>query len=117
MTTKKIGLPILGILVVIIASVYIYIVKHQPNDDDKAYHRTALCFVISKPELSKNPDDMYANFKDIATNGIPDYAYYKPKIYEDYAHKLMNHYFSLSPDEQAKIKADPLLCTKVLSTE
>lgn len=117
MNVKKIGLPIVGAIIVIAVSAYVYISKHRPNDDDKAYHRSSLCYVISKPRISQNPIQMYDNFLYVAQNAIPDYAYYKPKIYEEFAHKLINRFYSFSPEEQERLRKDTKACDKALDQD
>ncbi|MBF7681859.1 hypothetical protein I2F27_00715 [Acinetobacter sp. B5B] len=113
MSKKKYLLSALAIICLLIAST-IYVMNKYPSEEEKAYHRIAMCYVIEHREIQADNPELIAFFNKVAQGGVPDYALNKPKIYDDFARELINYYLKLSPQQQQEVKSDRQSCDRIL---
>lgn len=113
MAQKKylISIGIIALLAIIISFYW----KHTyPSNEEKAYHRTAMCYVISHQNIQADNNDLMEYFHKIAKGGVPDYALNQPKVYDQFAHKMIGYYLSLPPEKQKLAQSDGQACDQIL---
>lgn len=110
---KKFILVIVTFFLLITA--LIYLINQYPSNEEKAYHRIAMCYVIEHQEIkADNKKELIQFFNQVAQGGVPDYALNKPKIYDSFANKLIDYYLKLSPEKQQEVKLSRGNCDRIL---
>ncbi|SDB82279.1 hypothetical protein [Acinetobacter boissieri] len=92
----------------------IYFTNAYPSEEEKAYHRIAMCYVIEHREIQANNKELIEFFNKVAQGGVPDYALNKPKIYDSFANELIDYYLKLSPEKQQEVKSSRENCDRIL---
>lgn len=106
---------ILVLIVLVVISLYIY--RIRPSEEEKNYHRAAVCYIIQHHDIHADNDQSFGRIKNILDYSVPDYAYNKPKVYPDLIHKIIRDYLTLSDDNKKIAKNDSLQCNAILKNK
>lgn len=104
---------VIGLLFLLI-TVGIYLLITKPSEEEKTYHRAALCYIIQHHDISVDNEQSFGRVKKIIDYSVPDYAYHKPKVYPDFVHEVIQDYFALSNEQKTIAKSDYIKCDDLL---
>ncbi|MBF7695270.1 hypothetical protein [Acinetobacter rathckeae] len=111
--SKKQYLSTAIITVFLLIAGLIYVTNTYPSEEEKAYHRIAMCYVIEHQDIKEDNKALISFFNKVAQGGVPDYALNKPKIYDNFAHEMIHYYLNLSPQQQQEAKSDRQSCDRI----
>ena len=103
---------VIGLVICLCAFVVIKLTL--PSQEEKDRHNALLCDAIRQPETQMTKQGLIEAVHFYQENSIPSYVIHKPKFYEGYTKKIVEHYLQLSEEQQQKAKQDYNQCAQFI---